>query len=132
MIAGKKPFPLMVARAGDPGFVDGIVSLVPHNGKPELIATITVKKPDPGCKRNNMANWVVFNAARRGVLASAFFYKYLEHAEGADLRGDPVKRAFTIEEVRTGWWKQGTVDTRTKTVIPAHLRFRLPDNGQGA
>ena len=32
----------MVAKAGDPGFVHGIVSLVPHNGKPELIATITV------------------------------------------------------------------------------------------
>ena len=122
----------MVARAGDPGFVDGIVSLVPHNlnGKPELIATITVKRPAAG--RSNMANWVVYNAAPAGVLANAYFYKYLEHAEGADLRGNPLERKFTIEEVRTGWWKQGTVTAGTTTVIPAHLRFRLPDNGQGA
>ena len=122
----------MVARAGDPGFVDGIVSLVPHNGKPELIATITVKKP-PASKRCNMANWVVPNASRtNGVLANAYFYKYLEDAEGAILRGNSLERSFTIEEVRTGWWKQGTVTAGTTTVIPAHLRFRLPDNGQGA
>ena len=119
----------MVARAGDPGFVDGIVSLVPHNGKPELIATITVKKPKKG-NGSIMANWVVWSANRE--LANACFYKYLEHAEGADLKGNPLLRKFTIEEVRAGWWKQGTVDGRTQTVIPDHLRFRLPDNGQGA
>ena len=118
----------MVARAGDPGFVHGIVSLVPHNGKPELIATITVKKPD--YFRSNMANWVVHSANRE--LANAYFYKYLEHAEGADLRGNPLERAFTIEEVGRGWWKQIPVTAGTTTVIPAHLRFRLPDNGQGA
>ena len=118
----------MVARAGDPGFVDGIVSLVPHNGKPELIATITVKKPDHF--RSNMANWVVHSAKRE--LANAYFYKYLEHAEGAILRGDPVARSFTIEEVRRGWWKQMPVTLKTSTVIPAHLRFFLPDNSQGA
>jgi hypothetical protein len=67
------------------------------------------------------------------VLASAYFYKYLEHAEGtSSLRGTGLRRQFTIEEVRRGWWKQGTVDGRTKTVLPAHLRFRLPDNSQGA
>ena len=70
------------------------------------------------------------------MLASAYFYKYFykypEHAEGAILKGTAVRRQFTIEEVRRGWWKQGTVDGRTKTVLPAHLRFRLPDNSQGA
>ena len=123
----------MVARAGDPGFVDGIVSLVPHNlnGKPELIATITVKRPPAG-GRQNMANWVVHNAATKGAFANAYFYKYLEHAEGAELKGNPLLRKFTIEEVRTGWWKQGKATGVTNTVIPAHLRFFLPDNGQGA
>ena len=69
------------------------------------------------------------------MLAGACFYKYLEHAEGAILRGTGllvVRRQFTIEEVRRGWWKQGTVDGRTKTVLPVHLCFRLPDNSQGA
>ena len=119
----------MVAEPGDPGFVDGRTSLVPHNGD-RLAATITAKKPKKG--RSNMANWVVYNAAPRGVLANADFYKYLEHAEGAELRGTGLSRKFTIEEVRKGWWKQGKVTLRTKTVIPDHLRFRLPDNGQGA
>ena len=121
----------MVARDGDPGFVDGIVSLVPHNGKPELIATITVKRPPAGC-RSIMANWVVYNAAPAGVLANAYFYKYLEHAEGAELKGSPLSRKFTIEEVRKGWWKQIKVTLQTGTVLPDHLRFRLPDNSQGA
>ena len=69
------------------------------------------------------------NAARHGVLANADFYKYLVHAEGAKLKGAVLKRAFTIEEVpvRSGWWKQIPVDGRTKTVIPDHLRFRLPE-----
>ena len=62
----------------------------------------------------------------------AYFYKYLEKAEGAKLKGTALWRTFTIEEVRGGWWKQGAVDGRMRTVIPAHLRFRLPDNGQGA
>ncbi len=119
----------MVARAGDPGFVDGRTSLVPHNGD-GLPAMITVKKP--AAKRANMANWVVHHAARHGVFANADFYKYLEHAEGADLRGTALNRKFTIEEVRKGWWKQGKVTLKTTTVIPDHLRFRLPDNGQGA
>ena len=79
------------------------------------------------------ANWVVYNAARHGVLANAYFYKYLEHAEGADLRGTALWRQFTIEEVRRGWWKHGKVTLKTNTVLPDHLRFRLPDNsGQGA
>ena len=120
----------MVARAGDPGFVDGRTSLVPHTGD-RLPATITAKKPDTSGARN-MANWVVYNAAQHGVLANADFYKYLEHAEGADLKGTKLKRSFTIEEVpaRSGWWKQGKVTLRTKTVLPAHLRFRLPENSQ--
>ncbi len=68
-------------------------------------------------------------------VANADFYQYLEHAEGADLKGTARGRKFTIEEVpaRSGWWKQIPVDGRTNTVIPAHLRFRLPDNnGKGA
>ena len=119
----------MEARAGDPGFVDGIITLVLHNGKPELIATITVKRPKAGC-RSNMANWVVWSAKLE--LANAYFYKYLEDAEGADLKGDPLARMFTIEEVRRGRWKQIPVTAGTTTVIPAHLLFRLPDNIQGA
>ncbi len=123
----------MVAEPGDPGFVDGRTSLVPHNGD-RLPATITAKKPDTGGTRN-MANWVVYNASPNGVLANAYFYKYLEHAEGAKLKGTVLKRSFTIEEVpaRSGWWKQTKVTVQTNTVLPDHLRFRLPDNsGQGA
>ena len=117
----------MVAKAGDPGFVDGrtsLVKIVPGR----LPATITAKKPPAGGTRN-MANWVVYNAAPHGVFANADFYKYLEHAEGAKLRGTALSRQFTIEEVpvRSGWWKQGKVTLRTKTVIPDHLRFRLPE-----
>ncbi len=115
----------MVARAGDPGFVDGRTSLVPHTGD-RLPATITAKKPDTSGDRN-MANWVVYNAARNGVFANADFYKYLEHAEGADLKGTALKRSFTIEEVRKGWWKQTKVTVQTNTVLPDHLRFRLPE-----
>jgi hypothetical protein len=122
----------MVARAGDEGFVDGRTSLVPHIGV-RLPATITAKKPPAG-STYNMANWIVYNDARKGVLANADFYKYLEHAkaEGAKLRGTALLRSFTIEEVRKGWWKQTKVSDVTKTVLPDHLRFRLPDNGQGA
>ena len=67
--------------------------------------------------------------------ANADFYQYLEHAEGADLKGTARGRKFTIEEVpaRSGWWKQTKVTVQTGTVLPDHLRFRLPDNsGQGA
>ncbi len=120
----------MVAKPGDPGFVDGRTSLV-KIAPGRLPAMITAKKPIADDTRN-MANWVVHNAARHGVLANADFYKYLEHAEGAKLKGTALWRTFTIEEVRSGWWKQIPVDGRTQTVIPDHLRFRLPDNGQGA
>ncbi len=122
----------MVAKPGDPGFVDGRTSLVPHINR-RTIATITVKRPQPG-QSYNMANWVVFNAGPSGVSANDYFYQYLEHAEGAKLKGTGFERKFTIEEVpvRSGWWKQGRVDSRTKTVIPDHLRFRLPENSQGA
>jgi hypothetical protein len=124
----------MVAKPGDPGFVDGRTSLV-KIAPGRLPAMITAKKPiaGNGC---NMANWVVHNAARHGVLANDYFYKYLrlEHAEGAKLKGTARLRSFTIEEVtvRSGWWKQIPVTGVTKTVLPDHLRFRLPDNGQGA
>ncbi len=117
----------MFAKAGDPGFVAGRTSLVPHTGD-RLPATITAKKRDAGGARN-MANWVIYNAARHGVLANADFYKYLEHAEGAKLKAAVLKRQVTIEEVpvRSGWWQQGRVDSRTGTVLPDHLRFRLPE-----
>ncbi len=120
----------MVAKLGDPGFVDGRTSLV-KIAPGRLPAMITAKKPTADGNRN-MANWVVHNAARHGVLANDYFYKYLEHAEGAILKGTALWRKFTIEDVGSGWWMQGTVDGRTQTVIPDHLRFRLPDNGQGA
>ena len=121
----------MVAEPGDPGFVDGRTSLVPHIDGHDA-ATITAKKPPAG-QRCIKGNWVVYNAGPNGVFANADFYKYLEHAEGADLRGTALWRKFTIEEVRRGWWKQGKVTVQTKTVLPDHLRFRLPDNnGQGA
>ncbi len=118
----------MVAEPGDLGFVDGRTSLV--NIVPgRLPAMITAKR-----YRANQVNWVVFNAGPCGVLANDYLYQYLEHAEGAKLKGTARLRSFTIEEVpaRSGWWKQGTVDGVTKTVLPSHLRFRLPDNGQGA
>jgi hypothetical protein len=115
----------MVAKPGDQGFVDGRTSLVPHNDD-RLPAMITAKKPPAG-PYYIKGNWVVYNAATGGVLAHAYFYKYLEHAEGAKLRGTALKRSFTIEEVRRGWWKQGRVDSRTGTVLPDHLRFMLPD-----
>ncbi len=79
-----------------------------------------------------MANWAVPNAGPTGVSANAYFYEYLEHAEGAKLKGTARDRKFTIEEVRSGWWKQGTVNGRTKTEIPDHLRFKVPENSQGA
>ncbi len=66
-------------------------------------------------------------------MLSACFYKYLENAEDATLKGSAPTRLFTIEEVRSGWWKQGTVTVQTTTTAcsrPAHrdhLRFRLPD-----
>jgi hypothetical protein len=117
----------MVARAGDQGLVHGRTSLVPHNNDPSrLPATIPVKRPDSDAGNgDNMANWVVHNAKR--VFANAYFYKYLEHAEGAilSLRGTALSRKFSIEEVtaRRGWWKQGKVTDQTGTVLPAHLRF---------
>ncbi len=120
----------MFAKPGDPGFVNGRTSLVPHNGD-RLVATITAKKAPAG-QGYVKGNWVVYNAAPRGVLANKDFYKYLEHAEGADLKGTALLRMFTIEEVRSGWWKQGRVTQQTNTVLPDHLRFRLPVNGQGA
>ena len=47
-------------------------------------------------------------------------YKYLENAEDATLKGSAPTRLFTIEEVRSGWWKQGTVTVQTTTMLPAH------------
>ena len=120
----------MFAKPGDPGFVNGRTSLV-KIAPGRLPAMITAKKPIAG-QGYVMANWLVHNASPNGVLANADFYKYLEHAEGAELRGTALWRKFTIEEVRKGWWKQGKVTLKTKTVLPDHLRFRLPDNGQGA
>ena len=117
----------MFAEPGDPGFVDGRTSLVPHIDGHDA-ATITAKKPHAG-QRCIKGNWVVYNAAPNGVFANADFYKYLEHAEaeGAKLRGTALNRSFTIEEVpvRSGWWKQGKVTLQTNTVLPDHLRFRL-------
>jgi hypothetical protein len=113
----------MFAKPGDPGFVDGRTSLVPHNGD-RLPATITAKKPPKGT-RSNMANWIVYNAAPHGVLANADFYKYLEHAEGANLRGTGLNRKFTIEEVRKGWWKQGKVTSQF-----SKIRFLIPKVGR--
>ncbi len=120
----------MVAEPGDPGFVEGRTSLVPHNGV-RLPATITAKKPPAG-QSYVKGTWVVHNASPNGVLANDYFYKYLEHAEGAELRGTVLWRKFTIEEVRKGWWKQIKVTLQTGTVLPDHLRFRLPGNSQGA
>jgi hypothetical protein len=34
------------------------------------------------------------------------FYEYLEHAPGAELKGDAAQRKYTIkEEAKGGWWK---------------------------
>jgi hypothetical protein len=51
-------------------------------------------------------------------IASACFYKYLENAEDATLKGSAPTRLFTIEEVRSGWWKQGTITVQTTTMLP--------------
>ena len=47
--------------------------------------------------------------------------------------GEIVQRRFTIkEEARGGWWKQHNPQNNATTIIPTHLRFRLPDADQGA
>ena len=65
---------------------------------------------------------------------NAKFYEHLKHARGATWKGDAVARAFTItEEGRSGWWVQkNPTHNKVTTIIPKCLRFRLPDDDQGA
>ncbi len=64
------------------------------------------------------------------------FFKYLKDDDGTTWKGDAAVRRFTtgIEEGRSGWWMhwQSTHNNKVQTIIPPHLRFRLPDDDQGA
>ena len=129
---------MMYLRLGEDGFDPECpkLVLVPPGGDPERIATIAVKRP---ATIRDQRNWVVYNGANKkgdlqlGWEDNAKFFKYLEGAPGATLKGgEVVQRAFTIQEARGGWWVQNNPSNNAKTIIPTHLRFRLPDADQGA
>ena len=130
---------MMYLQPDEDGFDPECPKLVLHRDDcdPKRIATIIAKRPKN--ETANQRNWVVWNgASQTGNLQSGWednakFFKYLEGAPGATLKGgEVVQRAFTIKEARSGWWKQHTPQNKAKTIIPPHLRFRLPDADQGA
>ena len=134
---------MMYLRLGEDGFDRDCPKLVllRDGCDPKRIAAIIAKRPQNGDGKDQR-NWVVGNGAdRKGDVQSGWednakFFKYLEGASsGATLNGgEVVQRAFTIrDEARSGWWKQHTRNNnKAKTIIPPHLRFRLPDADQGA
>ena len=129
---------MMYLQLGEDGFDRDCPKLVlfPPGGDPKRIATIIAKRDGSRDQRN----WAVGNgASEKGKVQSGWednakFFKYLEGAADATLKGgEVVQRAFTInEEARSGWWKQHNRRNNAKTIIPPHLRFRLPDADQGA
>ena len=130
---------MMYLRLGEDGFDRDCPKLVlfPPGGDPERIATITAKRP---ANDRDQRNWAVGNgASEKGDLQWGWedndrFFKYLKHARDAELKGEIAQRRFTIKEgARSGWWKQHkhTGNNCANTIIPTHLRFRLPDADQG-
>ena len=130
---------MMYLQLGEDGFDRDCPKLVllRDGCDPKRIATIKVKRPK---RDKDQTNWLVFNgASEKGDLQSGWednakFFKYLETAPGAMLKGgEVVQRVFTIkEEARGGLWKQHNPSNNARTIIPTHLRFRLPDADQGA
>jgi len=119
----------------DPAFPNALVPLRPDCG-PERIASLTAKKPH---SKDDQADWVVWNGVsyNSGDLQPGWedndrFFKYVKDARNRTRKGDAVARSFTIaEEGRSGLWKQH-IHNNSQTIIPTHLRFRLPDADQGA
>jgi hypothetical protein len=138
--ADRSLVPMMYLKPGefgyDPAFPNVLVPL--RTGcADERIASLKVKRPD---SRKDQANWVVWNGVSydNGKVQSGWedndrFFKYLKDARGTTWKGDAVTRAFTIaEEGRSGLWKQHNHNNLASTIIPARLRFRLPDADLGA
>ena len=131
---------MMYLQLGEDGFDRDCPKLVllRDGCDPKRIATITAKRPTQ--KSCDQRNWAVWNgASEKGVVQSGWednakFFKYLEDAPGATLKGgEIVQRQFTIREARGGWWVQhNPAHNKANTIIPTHPRFRLPDADQGA
>ncbi len=128
---------MMYLQLGEERFDPERPKLVLHRDgcDPKRIASLKVKEPVSG---TDQAKWTVFNGVNRnndvmsGWEDNNRFFKYLKDADGTTLKGAAVVRRFTIEEEgRSGWWVQSTDNNRVQTVIPTHLRFRLPDADQG-
>ena len=134
----------MYLQLGEDGFDRDCPKLVqfPPGGDPKRIATIIAKRPQNG-KDADQRNWAVWNGeSEKGVVQSGWednakiFKYYLKDAPGATLKGGEIaQRSFTInlkQEPRGGWWVQSNDNKKATTIIPTHLRFRLPDADQGA
>ena len=141
--ASGRTVPMMYLQPDEDGFDPECPKLVLHRDDCDpiaRIATITAKRPNQ--KSYVARNWVVWNgASQTGVVQpgwedNAKFFKYLEGAPGATLKGGEIaQRSFTInlkQEPRGGWWVQSNDNKKATTIIPTHLRFRLPDADQGA
>jgi hypothetical protein len=129
---------MMYLQFGEEKFDPERPKLVPlgPDCDPKRIASLKVKRPESG---RIQANWTVFNGMnRKNDLMSGWedndrFFEYLKHDRDATWNGDAVVRRFTIEdEARSGWWVQHNPYNKASTIIPTHLRFRLPDADQGA
>ena len=130
---------MMYLQPGEDGFDPDCPKLVLLRGDcdPKRIATIIAKRPKD--ESSDQRSWAVWNGANyKGTLQSGWednakLFKYLEGASDATLKGgEVVRRAFTIKEARGGWWVQHNYNKKAITIIPTHLRFRLPDADQGA
>ena len=103
----------MYLQPGEDGFDPDCPKLVLLRGDcdPKRIATIIAKRPND--ESYDQRNWVVWNgASKKGSVLSGWednakFFKYLKDAPDATLKGEIVRRSFTIkEEAKGGWWKQ--------------------------
>jgi hypothetical protein len=129
---------MMYLQFGEERFDPERPKLVLHRAgcDPKRIASLKVKRPDQG---SDQAHWTVFNGVTRkkdrqpGWEDNDRFFKYLKDDLGTTLKGYAVAREFTIKvEGRSGWWVQHNYNNKANTIIPTHLRFRLPDADQGA
>ena len=123
---------MMYLQPDEDGFDPECPKLVLHRDDcdPKRIATITAKRPQNG-SGNDQRHWAVWNGAdKKGVVQSGWednakFFKYLEDAPGATLKGgEIVQRQFTIREARGGWWVQHNYNNSATTIIPTRLRFK--------